>query len=280
MSRLVSAKNRVLYAMAGMALLALGVIIGLNISAMVSADDGDDKSSSGLGRLGNPQAAGIGFPLVFQPGGVPAWSLAFNLYSDGANVGIGTTSPVARLDVAGGVRAEAGFFNGFRTGSAAFVHDILGTTLVDNALDGTGAVGLVVHPKGLIGQAFFIAKDLDTLNFKTGPHRVGFDVSDGSLYFNALGEAADVRIFRPTTSTLAFQTGDSERVRIDGDGNVGIGTTSPQSALQVKGYTQLDLTAGAPPAEDCDEASERGRMKVDPDTDTLWVCMTSGWIAK
>ena len=94
MRRLVLVKNRVLYAVAGMVLLALGVITALNISDMVSADEGDDKAT--------PQAAGVGFPLMFQPGGAPAWSLAFNLFSDGTKVGIGTVSPQARLHVAEG----------------------------------------------------------------------------------------------------------------------------------------------------------------------------------
>ena len=39
MRRLVLVKNRVLYAVAGMVLLALGVITALNISDMVSADE-------------------------------------------------------------------------------------------------------------------------------------------------------------------------------------------------------------------------------------------------
>ena len=77
-----------------------------------------------------------------------------------------------------------------------------------------------------------------------------------------------------------FESNEGTKVVIDKDGNVGIGIVNPQSALQVSGYTQLDLTAGSPPAIDCNEASEAGRMKVDPDTDTLWVCMTSGWVAK
>ena len=32
--------------------------------------------------------------------------------------------------------------------------------------------------------------------------------------------------------------------------------------VQINGYTKLDLTSSAPPAADYDEASERGRMKV------------------
>ena len=63
-------------------------------------------------------------------------------------------------------------------------------------------------------------------------------------------------------------------------GNVGVGMTDPQSALQVSGYTQLDLTTGAPPAADCDQATERGRMKVDSGAGLLYVCADSGWVAK
>ncbi|MBV7327832.1 hypothetical protein KFU94_06145 [Chloroflexi bacterium TSY] len=62
-------------------------------------------------------------------------------------------------------------------------------------------------------------------------------------------------------------------------GNVGIGTNSPQSALQVNGYTQLALTSGAPPSIDCNNAT-RGRMKVDSAAGLLYVCMDSGWVGK
>ena len=62
--------------------------------------------------------------------------------------------------------------------------------------------------------------------------------------------------------------------------SVGIGTNTPQSSLQVSGYVQLDLTDGAPPAEDCDSADERGRMKVDNANGKLYICVDSGWIAK
>jgi len=67
---------------------------------------------------------------------------------------------------------------------------------------------------------------------------------------------------------------------IKNTGDVGIGTTTPQSSLQISGYIQLDLTSGAPPAADCDELSERGRMKVDNAAGSIFVCVDSGWIAK
>ena len=63
-------------------------------------------------------------------------------------------------------------------------------------------------------------------------------------------------------------------------GNVGIGTPNPQSALQVVGYAQIDLTSGAPPSTDCDASNERGRMVVDSAAGVLYVCVDVGWLAK
>ena len=93
------------------------------------------------------------------------------------------------------------------------------------------------------------------------------------------------RIYNDGTAGGALQFNDAtsggDRMVIDSVGNVGIGTASPQSALQVSGYTQLDLTAGAPPATDCGTETEAGRMKFDPTADLLYICSgVSGWVAK
>lgn len=278
------------------------------------------------------------------------------------HVGIGTSEPESTLDVAGRITADEGFFGGYRAGEyAALFQDGARNTIVWNQRDGGGAIWLIPESQnGLI-----IAQDLATLNAGTGAHWIGVDGSDGSIYFNERGLDADVRIFRPDDRTFAISTDDVERLRIDGDGNVGkgtdsplallhvfesspgttllqttllldaapdanpnilfttegelqanirvadfldgqlqlqvfdgstlisavsidpsgnvgIGTIDPQSALHVSGYTQLDLTTGAPPAADCDEASEHGRMKVDPSAGVflLYICTADGWVAK
>jgi len=96
--------------------------------------------------------------------------------------------------------------------------------------------------------------------------------SNGSTY------NLDSQIYRAKEMTLLWrQNGTSAYYD---RGNVGIGTASPQSALQVMGYVQLDTLTAAPPAADCDAASERGRMKVDIVNNMLYICTNSGWVSK
>jgi hypothetical protein len=59
--------------------------------------------------------------------------------------------------------------------------------------------------------------------------------------------------------------------------NVGIGTKTPQSALQVAGYIQFALTSVAPPPTDCDAITERGRMKVDNVNAKVYLCVDASW---
>ena len=84
------------------------------------------------------------------------------------------------------------------------------------------------------------------------------------------------------TLTVKSFTPDATRLlTIEPGGNVGIGTDTPQSALQVSGYLQVDLTSGTPPAGDCDAAAEAGRTKFDDTSDTVYICSgASGWISK
>jgi hypothetical protein len=59
----------------------------------------------------------------------------------------------------------------------------------------------------------------------------------------------------------------------------GAGIVSIVGNLAVEGYAQLAITSGSPPAGDCN-STVYGRMKVDPSAGKLWICVSSGWIAK
>lgn len=69
---------------------------------------------------------------------------------------------------------------------------------------------------------------------------------------------------------------DSVSNTINGDvqvnGDFGVGTN-----LIVTGYVKLGLTVTAPPAADCDTASEHGRMKADAANNRLYICTATGW---
>jgi len=84
-----------------------------------------------------------------------------------------------------------------------------------------------------------------------------------------------------TTTDLRILTGNDERMRITTDGKVGIGTTTPNSKLEVtNGYIELDTSSGTPPSGDCDASNEIGRMIVDSSNNNLYVCTNNGWQTK
>jgi hypothetical protein len=193
--------------------------------------------------------------------------------SSGGLVGIGTTSPAARLTVVGATTVI-----GQTNVSARFSDDNNSTLLIshpsgDNTATITGNINLAfatgvsgsitekmkITSAGNVGIGTTSPSDTlhlerngagiynstrytntsSTANFYVGVG--GSGVANGSLQNNAY-------IYNAGASALIFGTNDTERMRITSGGNVGIGTTSPADKLTIVGtgsYTGISIDTGS-----------------------------------
>ena len=175
--------------------------------------------------------------------------------SSGGNVGIGTTSPDQALHVIGtsgdtvpvrvestGITARIGFqasgtANSYNVACGAAAEDF--TFYTGNTermrLDSSGRVGI-----GHDTPSSF-SSGAHTLVLNTNSGNCGLTISTsaadqiGSIFFaEGSSSTGDGRIrYEHVNNAMAFTTADSERMRIDSSGLVGIGTDAPTCRLQV-----------------------------------------------
>jgi hypothetical protein len=135
--------------------------------------------------------------IAFSEGGVEAMRI-----NSSGNVGIGETSPGARLQVSGGtVGTTAG--------------NLLNVT-IDQGIAGTNGVGI-----------------------RTNLVRVsnGTDWTTTAMRLQGRVDATDfgyIDLVSGGAQGMAFGSGGAERMRIDSDGDVGIGTTAPTTIFHVQ----------------------------------------------
>jgi len=145
------------------------------------------------------------------------------------NLGLGTTSPGYKLDIQGGaINASGGIYN-----NGTLINGSQWTTSGSNIYYTTGNVGIGSNsPQQNLSVNGFL--NVDQANADSGAtgtytyHGISFGSQSGE-------EIGSKRTSGGNQYGLDFYTGWQPRVSITSGGNVGIGTTSPQSLLNVNG---------------------------------------------
>ena len=152
----------------------------------------------------------------FNFGVGPGYATPVVTMTAGGNVGVGTTSPQAILDV-----------NGSGTSQSAMI-----VPRDSTAMRPTGINGMLRYNTTLGKLEAFTSSNWQTIDSSGGA--TGAFVNNG----NAFGAAA---VLGTTDSnSLALVTGNSTRLTISSSGNVGVGNTSPSSLLQVTGPNRIN----------------------------------------
>jgi hypothetical protein len=167
------------------------------------------------------------------------------------NVGIGTTAPDGKLDIATGgttdvVAALGGTFPAFtyRNGTGSWFHagkhpssdyfyigrGATPTTSVDVVVDSAGRVGI-----GTSSPSSAINGSLKALEVSSA---VGSAIratdTAASTNIEIAAGVGSTYVWNTTNTPMKFGTNGAERMQITSAGNVGIGTSSPAYALEIK----------------------------------------------
>ena len=142
-----------------------------------------------------------------------------NVFPSSGNVGIGTTAPDEKLHVNGVTLSGAG--GDATQGSLAFAIDYYGANQLNTwgseYASAANIIGYAVKPKpGAVG----VVSSAGNAAFNKGALRV----SNELIFSNALGSVAAI------DSDVLL----TERLRVDANGNVGIGTSTPGFKLDVQ----------------------------------------------
>jgi hypothetical protein len=195
---------------------------------------GSNSSANGNLRLGNTSASHV-LDFGLSSSSTYSWLQArsksnyatnYNLVlnPNGGNVGIGTSSPTAKLNITGGgVRIHHGFLNNNTSRPALNTY-----TIGNYEIRGVGGGGGATQADG--GDDGFLRLSAGGGTSAT---------TQSSIDLSGYSNIADM------LNNIVMRTAGVERLRIDNTGNIGIGTTAPSAKLQVNGDIIANSIAGS-----------------------------------
>ena len=209
-----------------------------------------NPSSAGLQLIGNDSAASyVGTmsaqPLIFRTNSAERLRI-----DSSGNVGIGTSSPLSKLhvnDSASTVRAliqstAANSYPGIRFTNDARTYDLQidGTTDALRIYDSTAnSERLRINSSGNVGigtsspsQKLHVNGNILGSNYYLGVGAGTYGIASDTSIEMYGAASSQVMLFKVN--------GNSERMRIDSSGRVGIGTSSPASQLHIRGMLRID----------------------------------------
>ena len=183
------------------------------------------------------------------------------------NVGIGTSMPLATLDVNGTIRAsnisiigdfvtlntvtsntEQMVIQNAGTGPALKVTQT-GANSIAEFYDDGNVLALKIADGGNVGigtatptQKFHVSGAIkSTMSINSDTQFLGQATDSAATPSFSFIDDTNTGIFKPTLDSLGISCGGNERVRVLSNGNVGIGTIYPQAKLHVAGMIKSDV---------------------------------------
>ena len=190
--------------------------------------------------------------LRTSPGGDAGASSRIFIKNDG-NIGIGSTSPAAKLDISGTLRTNSYTAFGSDTASAQYgLNSARGINVIHTAApaDGTGSVGIrseitrtSSNTAGSPNAAYF-GKTIINAPAATVVDNAVFWAENGTATAGTMTNQYGLYVDPLTTATNNYAVYTSGSTKSYFGGNVGLGTTSPTAQLEVlgTGTPQLKLS--------------------------------------
>ncbi|RVU91996.1 hypothetical protein [Flavobacterium columnare] len=217
-------------------------VSGISVRALA---DWDAVSISHDGNTGYINAAGVENGLAFRTNSTASGDYLSNAYTErmrllnNGNLGIGTDSPAARLDVSAGVTGVQTVLNTTGNINDFFQYNVQNTSTGNKAQSGYSATA----NNGTATTGFaWMGINNSGFNFPTA-YNIG-----GANDVSYIGSGQDMHIANANnTKSIIFSTGTAstpffnERMRITNAGNVGIGTNNPTTKLHISSTTSPAL---------------------------------------